>query len=40
MLLVISEVYPQQKWLFENNKQRIDYERVSLSQPHIRPILE
>ena len=25
--------------MFENNKQRIDYERVSLSQPHIRPII-
>jgi len=39
MLLVVNEVYRQQQWMFENNKQRIDARIVSLSQPHIRPIV-
>ena len=39
MLLVVSEVYRQQQWMFEKNKQRIDDRIVSLSQPHIRPIV-
>lgn len=39
MLLVVSEVYRQQQWMFKNNKQRIDDRIVSLSQPHIRPIV-
>jgi hypothetical protein len=36
-LLVLTEVYRQQQWLFENNKQSISDRIVSLSQPHIRP---
>jgi len=39
MLLVIGEVYRQQLWLYENKKQSIDDRIVSLSQPHIRPIV-
>jgi hypothetical protein len=39
MLLVVTEVYRQQLWLYENNKQSIDDRIVSLSQPHIRPIV-
>ena len=39
MLLVVSEVYRQQQWMFENNKQRIEERIVSLSQPYIRPIV-
>lgn len=39
MLLVLSEVYRQQLWLFKNSKNRIDDRIVSLSQPHIRPIV-
>lgn len=39
MLLVISEVYRQQLWLYENKKKSIDYRIVSLYQPHIRPIV-
>ena len=39
MLLVISEVYRQQLWLYENKKKSIDYRIVSLNQPHIRPIV-
>ena len=39
MLLVVSEVYRQQQWMFEHNKQRIAERIVSLSQPHIRPIV-
>jgi transposase, IS5 family len=38
-LLVLTEVYRQQLWLFENNKQSIEDRIVSLSQPHIRPII-
>ena len=37
--LVVAEVYRQQLWLFENNKQSIEDRIVSLSQPHIRPII-
>jgi hypothetical protein len=32
-------VYRQQLWLFENNKQSIEDRIVSLSQPHIRPLV-
>ena len=39
MLLVVGEVYRQQLWLYENKKQSIDDRIVSLSQPHIRPIV-
>jgi hypothetical protein len=35
--LVLTEVYRQQQWLFDNNKQSIEDRIVSLSQPHIRP---
>ena len=38
-LLVLTEVYRQQLWLFENNKQSSEDRIVSLSQPHIRPII-
>ncbi|KAB8314902.1 IS5 family transposase [Tolypothrix campylonemoides VB511288] len=39
MLLVVAEVYRQQLWLYENNKKSIDDRIVSLTQPHIRPIV-
>ncbi|MHC5821947.1 MAG: transposase [Nostoc sp.] len=39
MLLVLGEVYRQQLWLYENKKQSIDDRIVSLTQPHIRPIV-
>ena len=39
MLLVVAEVYRQQLWLYENQKQSIDDRIVSLTQPHIRPIV-
>jgi hypothetical protein len=38
-LLVLTEVYRQQQWLFDNGKQSIEDRIVSLSQPHIRPIV-
>jgi len=38
-LLVLTEVSRQQQWLLENNKQSIEDRIVSLSQPHIRPIV-
>jgi len=37
-LLVIQEVYRQQKTMFEGHLRRIDDRIVSTSQPHIRPI--
>ncbi len=37
-LLVINEVYRQQKWMFDNRTQRISDRIVSISQPHVRPI--
>ena len=39
MLLVVAEVYRQQLWMYENRASRIDDRIVSLSQPHIRPIV-
>ena len=38
-LLVITEVYRQQLWMHENESNRIDDRIVSISQPHIRPIV-
>ncbi len=38
-LLVVSEVYRQQSWMYENKTTRISDRIVSLSQPHIRPIV-
>lgn len=38
-LLVINELYRQQRWMYDNRKQRIDDRLVSISQPHIRPIV-
>ena len=39
MLLVITEVYRQQLWMYENESKRIDDRIVSITQPHIRPIV-
>ncbi|MEH1916808.1 IS5 family transposase [Nostoc sp.] len=39
MLLIVAEVHRQQLWLYENKKQSIDDRIVSLTQPHIRPIV-
>jgi len=39
ILLVVHEVYRQQKWLYDNKKQSIENRIVSLTQPHIRPII-
>jgi len=37
-LLVISELFRQQKWMHEQCENRIDDRIISISQPHIRPI--
>ena len=37
--LVVSEVYRQQKYMWDNKEQRIDDRIVSINQPHIRPIV-
>ncbi|MEG3960559.1 IS5 family transposase [Microcoleus sp. herbarium2] len=38
-LLVIAEVYRQQQWMWSNKKQSIPDRIVSITQPHIRPIV-
>ena len=37
-LLVIHEVYRQQRWMFDQCERRVDDRIVSVSQPHVRPI--
>jgi len=37
-LLVVSELFRQQKWMYDHHKNRIDDRIVSICQPHIRPI--
>lgn len=37
-LLVIHEVYRQQRWMYDNKQNRIDDRIVSICQPHVRPI--
>lgn len=39
LLLVVTEVNRQQSYMYENNEKRIDDRIVSLTQPHIRPIV-
>jgi hypothetical protein len=39
MLLVVAEVYRQQLWMWSNRKQSIENRIVSLTQPHVRPIV-
>ena len=36
-LLVVSEVYRQQQWMWDNAEVWIDDRIVSLNQPHVRP---
>lgn len=38
-LLVIKELYRQQQEMFDEKKHRVDFRIVSISQPHIRPIV-
>ncbi len=38
-LLVIKELYHQQLWMYENRTHKIADRIVSISQPHIRPIV-
>jgi transposase, IS5 family len=37
-LLVISELYRQQQWMYDHRSHRVDDRIVSISQPHVRPI--
>jgi hypothetical protein len=37
-LLVISELYRQQKWMYDQRSRRIDDRIVSINKPHVRPI--
>ncbi len=38
-MLVVTEVYRQQLWMHENEAKRIDERIVSITQPHVRPIV-
>jgi transposase, IS5 family len=38
-LLVVGEVYRQQLWMYQRHSNRIEDRLVSISQPHIRPII-
>jgi len=39
MLLVVATVYQQQLSMYENKQHRVDDRIVSLTQPHVRPIV-
>lgn len=39
ILLVVNEVYRQQLFMHENSLSRVDNRIVSLTQPHVRPIV-
>jgi IS5 family transposase len=39
LLLVVNEVYRQQRWMYESQTHKISGRIVSLSQPHVRPIV-
>ena len=38
-LLVISELFRQQQWMYQQRQHRIEDRIVSLAQPHVRPIV-
>jgi len=38
-LLVIKELFRQQVWMYENRKHQVPNRIISISQPHIRPIV-
>lgn len=38
-LLIIHELHCQQLWMYENRSRRVDDRIVSISQPHVRPIV-
>lgn len=38
-LLVISELFRQQQWMYQHRQRRIEDRIVSIAQPHVRPIV-
>ncbi len=38
-LLVVTEIYRKQLWMYENKTTRINDRIVSINQPHVRPIV-
>ena len=38
-LLVVSELFRQQQWMYQQGTRRIDDRIVSIAQPHVRPIV-
>ena len=39
LLLVIHEVFRQQEWMYQQSVRRVDDRIVSVSQPHVRPMV-
>jgi hypothetical protein len=39
LLLVVKELYRQQRWMYDNHQHRIADRIVSLYQPHVRPMV-
>ncbi|ABW25858.1 IS5-like element ISAcma17 family transposase [Acaryochloris marina] len=39
LLLVIHEVFRQQEWMYQQSVRRVDDRIVSMSQPHVRPMV-
>jgi IS5 family transposase len=39
LLLVVQELYRQQQWMYENQTHGVSHRIISLSQPHVRPIV-
>lgn len=39
LLLVVKELYRQQRWMYDNHQRRIADRIVSLYQPHVRPMV-
>jgi IS5 family transposase len=39
LLLVVQELYRQQQWMYENQIHSVSHRIISLSQPHVRPIV-
>ncbi len=39
LLLVVQELYRQQRWMYETHTHSVSHRIISLSQPHVRPIV-
>lgn len=39
LLLAVQELFRPQRWMYENHTHRVSHRMISLSQPHVRPIV-